>query len=372
MTQQELNTYQNFIDTNNSFLSDIKSFTPVIPNIYLKVELLILYLHHKCNCELTGPITNPTIISLFSNNFYIEDNYIVINEQRYTIEELISIVKNIRFHKCEQLTFINPRESKPLENPTNCRVIDLNRYLFVPNYTLTERGTIFERTCKVDNDTIPYIDEINNRFTSLIEHLIIDIFGDNMDLDEDTYYNVLGAFLKLYPFAGYAANKKTIPYEDISLPLNEIGLTKVKYDDEYLKDLRKKIQSINLQIQRIVRDTEIIISSGFISNKSILERNNRQVIYLNSEIARLLYEYNEYSHNPEVLNDIFFKYIYEAFVHGNVIINEYFADPIIKFFTIEGKEVTSYIAIHLKTLLRIIDPTILSSKSTKKKEYSAN
>ncbi len=376
MDQKELNTFKNFISSNNSFLSAIESFSPYTPDIYVKVELLIIYLHVNYH-NFLEIITSNALLALLNGNYHIEDNRIVIENKKYTIEELANLATSLKYERQKRVAiyfseYASPSTSplKDQPKPPRCQVINLTEVLQYQELTLKERGYLFERTCMVNTDTIPFINEMNNRFVALINHLITNILKGTIDIDEDIYNKVLGGFLKLFPFAGYAKERVRVPYEDIDLPLNEIGLTKVKYSDECLDFMKSQASEYSSRLQKLMYETDIMVSSGFITNKSVIDIRNRKAIYLNSKIAEILFNYNEYSHNPSVLNALFFKYIYQAFCSGNVIINQFFRDPVIKFFTIEKGEVTSFIAIHLTTLLRIIDPSILTRSSTKKMEYT--
>lgn len=375
MTEKELSTYQNFINTNNSFSYALENNTPIKPNIYLKVELLILHIRHKCS-NFCIPISNKILIQLLNGNFYIEDDHIIIEEKHYTIEDLYSMSESLNSSIAITMKPIPIRLSTTNKEPTTgtkqCRVINIMDRFPKPNFTLEEREIIFERTCRIDEETLPYIREMRYRFIEVVDSLIPNILNETIDYDEETYYKIIASYLKLYPFAGYAANKTNIPYENINLPLNEIGLTKIKYNDAHLESIKRRVKELNKVVKKISQDTETIISSNVISNKRLIDSRNRRTIFINAEIASLLFEYNEYSHNPEVLNKLFFESIYEALIKGNIIINHYFLDPVIKLFTIKNGEVTSFIAIHLTTLLNIIDSNILSSKDTKKLEIPVN
>lgn len=376
MDPKELNTFKNFISSNNSFLSAIESFTSYTPDIYVKVELLIIYLHINYH-NFLEIIDSKVLLALLNGTYHIDGNSVVVEDKKYTIEELATLATSLKYERQKRVAIYFPEYENPSSSPLKeeprtpkCQIINLTDILQFQELTLKERGILFERTCLVNQDTIPFINEMNNRFVSLINHLITNILNGTINLDEDIYYRVLGAFLKLYPFAGYAAYHMQIPYEDIDLPLNEIGLTKVKYTDDCLDFMKSQASEYSSRLQKLMYETDIMVSSGFITNKSVIEVRNRKAIYLNSKIAEILFNYNEYSHNPSVLNTLFFKYIYQAFCSGNVIINQFFRDPVIKFFTIEKGEVTSFIAIHLTTLLRIIDPSILTRSSTKKMEFT--
>ncbi len=368
MTDKELLTYQHFISSNNSFSYAVENYLPFKPDIYIKVELLILHIRHIFSQANQSP-SNDIISALLNGNYYIEDERIVIMNQSYTIEELNDKVELKDSNYITQIHFPTTQPINVVNLTGKCQVINITDHFFRADFTLQERGIIFERTCKVDNDTLPFINEMRCRFIELMDNISTNIINGTIDYDEDIYYKVLSSYLTLYPFMDYAKGKLRIPFEKLSLPLNEIGLTKVKYSDEYLDTLKHKIMELRSQAKRITNETDIILSSGFISNKHILDLRNRKTIFLDAEISRLLFEYNDYSHTPDVLNPIFFEFIYEALLSGNVIINRFFADPVIKFFTIEKDEVTSYIAIHLATLIRVFDPSILTSQE-KKLEYT--
>ncbi len=366
MNKNELNTFQNLIRSNETFFDSIITFKPFHPDIYFKVELIIIFLKSKYSTKYN--IQNlPNIIRLLlQSDYYIENEHIYIDNKQYTIEELYNIVRNAQVQPSAYAT-IPVRFSNHIQNnpPSNCKIINFASHAISQDYTLQERAYFFERTCRVDSVTIPFIREINKHFQELLDYLITGIVKDNIDIDEDRYYKVLAAYLKLYPYVDYAKNRADIPFENVVLPLNEIGLTKVKYRDEYLDQLTKRLKTLNSRVKKMISDTETLMNTFYIINQDVLERRNRQIIVLNSEIAATMMEYNEYSHNPSVLNRVFFEYIYEAFSHGHVIINEIFADPVLKLFTVKDKEVTSYIHIHLNTLLRLIDSTVLTPNNKK-------
>ncbi len=369
MDRLELNTLKNLIESNNSFYNDLKKHKTYKDN-YIKVQLIILYF--KLNAKFLNNLSSEErkmINNLISyHNFTVSSNYIVYNDQFLSIDYFISLITKIEMQKKygipkkEKMIIQIPQtdkedsETKTHEN----NIINFNINDKYPRYTMYERESLLENTLKVNKYTIPFINEKNHIFVEMINNFILNYLS-NKEEKNLTILKIIYAYLSLYPYLEYATNKIEINVEDLDIPQSEIGILKSTYQEEYIFILRNELETIRKELIKYNKKRKDLESYVDFSSEAI--RKIKQKIIL---IERIYQEkeakYDRYIHHRSIYNQNLLSFIIKAFEQGNINITGEDSDPLLKIFYIEKDEVKFYCAIHLDTLILLINPAILNNQ----------
>lgn len=369
MTDNESYTFQSFISSNKDFSDAIINNKPLVLDIILKLELIIYYLTVNKK-YLTKPIVGdkaPQLISLIENqNFVIENDCLICEGITYHLENLIKLVFHIEKEKEhtnpeKNIIYLNTshREIKPSKPIGKCRVIEFSGAKRRMVYTMNERGTIFEHLLTVDDETLPYIEEINNNYIALVSDIVKHALKDDLSDYNHRYLKLIIAYLNIYPFTTYLINKKRIPFESLRLPQNAIGIRKTTHNNDYINDLEQHLLEIADKEKRLLYERDRYEKDTSYS-ANLLTRIEQELKRLEKE--KLNYSFGLYliKNTPELYNENLLTYIAKSFESGYVEINRFFVNPIIKLFYIDNNKVEFHSSLKLDTIINLFNPEELS------------
>ncbi len=375
MDKKEYSTLINLSKSNNSFYNVLKNNSEIYLDIYIKTELIILYF--KLNKEYLvniNEIDYHLVCQLIKNNFIIENNKIVIEEELFDIEYFTNLIKQIDKSKKQEasskivkLNISSKKERKVKQSKP--QIIDLSEYQRALYFTMKEREFMFEENNEVTRETLPFILKTNSYFKDLLNYLITIMLSQNPSSCDKTYIELLFFYLALYPFVNYAKDKIYIPFEKADLPQNEIGLKKSTYNDDYLsslelenKELEAKKKSLQFQKSNL---------ENYSSNYNAkIERIDAHISAIEAKQIDNYYNHYAYRHTNEIYNYNLYTYLIASFEQGNVTINEIFQNPVIKFFSITDTKVEFYCAMHLHTLIQISSIELFIPKQPEEKKLA--
>lgn len=375
MDKKEYSTLINLSKSNNSFYNVLKNNSEIYLDIYIKTELIILYF--KLNKEYLvniNEIDYHLVCQLIKNNFIIENNKIVIEEELFDIEYFTNLIKQIDKSKKQEasskivkLNISSKKERKVKQSKP--QIIDLSEYQRALYFTMKEREFMFEENNEVTRETLPFILKTNFYFKDLLNYLITIMLSQNPSSCDKTYIELLFFYLALYPFVNYAKDKIYIPFEKADLPQNEIGLKKSTYNDDYLsslelenKELEAKKKSLQFQKSNL---------ENYSSNYNAkIERIDAHISAIEAKQIDNYYNHYAYRHTNEIYNYNLYTYLIASFEQGNVTINEIFQNPVIKFFSITDTKVEFYCAMHLHTLIQISSIELFIPKQPEEKKLA--
>jgi len=356
---KELETLLNFINSNNSFYNAINNNEEIEVDDNILFESLILYL--KLNEDLLWELDSPSRYKiekiLSTNNLSIKNRYIIIdNKHKLSFRNLLEIIEDLnRINRNKRIIrFHTPRNSHNNNQPTTNQINQVYRLkpyedrLF-KNYK--ERSIFYEKTLKVNKDTKLYIRDTNTKFLSLIEYIINKII--NNDLNKVDRDNLLFFYscLSLYPLTLIQKKYPTL-VENLDFPQEEIGLTKSTYEEAEIIQLEKENRNLNNKLRKVNYQK---ISTGYGRNMPPFQKNfiDNQIRKLEEEIMNNKFEYYLKTRTSNIYNDNLIYYLNQSIISGNVEINKFFEDPLLKFFYIEEDETKFYCAMHLSTFTKL-------------------
>ena len=184
MTQKVSNTLRNFITSNNAFCAALKQDQIELDNNIL-LELIIYYLTLNKNVINMLPEQDRKLINELINkqNFYINNNHIVVGETPISLSYLRQIVleleNQIKPSLRGRIMYFQDLSTKDLKmrstryTPSSkLRVIPIEEGKKNTYYTLVSREIEYERTTKVNPRTKPYIKESKDNAKCSIKFLL--------------------------------------------------------------------------------------------------------------------------------------------------------------------------------------------------------
>lgn len=374
MTQRELDTLNKLVISNDSFCNALSiGITPIL-NSTIKIELILYYL--TLNKEYLSNLNNPSkelYLSLIENHSYIiEDNNLLTENFIITLESLISLVNEIEHSKTEPngkvIYFINaninhePKITLPQKSQI-IQISDAQKNIF---YTSFERAIIFERTTRVNQDTLPYINRTKHDFVALMNDIILKALNDNLEGYNSKYLKIIAAYLNIFPFTVYAKGKKEIPFSEIELPQNEIGVRKLTINNPLIDEIEKQLALLIKRENRLFLERERFELDFSVSTK-VLTRIEEELMEIEKEKSNYFLSLYALKKSPEIYNENLLTYITKSFHSGTIEINRFLANPIIKLFYIEHNKTEFHSTMRLDTLLKLINPDNLLSKISTQK-----
>ncbi len=362
MTPNELSTLKRFVTSNNSFCAALNGESSIPLDFPLKIELIIYYLTiNKKNLLSSNIPYKEVLLSLIENqNFVFEDDILLVEGTPFTIELLTSLINQIESSKIEEannkivyLTNIN-REPK-IHRAQTGQVIQFKEASRRVFYTSLESSIIFERTAKVNQDTISYINRTKSDYIALVNDIVLKALSNELEGYNSKYLKVIAAYLRLYPFLVYLSGKKTIPYEEIRLPQGQIGLRKTTFNNPLISEIEKEISTIMSREERLLLKRDVLESSKNFNGKviTILEQ---ELLDIEKEKANLFYGLFLLRNSPELYNENLLTYLIKAFQAGTIDINRFVVNPIIKSFFVNNETAEFHCSMRLETLSNLINP----------------
>lgn len=361
MYKKEFETLKNLIDSNNSFCDALKEKNPIEINIYLQIELILLYF--KINYQYINQLNlkNQSMIIdiLCNNNFYIEDNTIIYKDEKYSIDyfnQLVNQMEQIRFYNQQRkIIEFNPKpKGSNISQIRKAKIIDITFINHKTFLDMTDRAHMFEEGLEVTADTLPYIKENKSNFKDLLNVLVLSLLNQTLNEPNYNYLELLASYLCLYPVISYSKDKFTIPFHHLKIPKERIGLKKSSYHDEYLDELSLEIKQLRKKRNRLILNREALPKS-LQNYKAKVERINAHIDAVEREQIDCYYNQYAYRNLDEIYNPYLLEFLFKSFEQCNVSIDKMFQDPVIRFFYISNSCVHFYCAMHLNTLFELSD-----------------
>ena len=268
MTQKVSNTLRNFITSNNAFCAALKQDQIELDNNIL-LELIIYYLTLNKNVINMLPEQDRKLINELINkqNFYINNNHIVVGETPISLSYLRQIVLELenqikpslrgRIMYFQDLSTKDLRMRSTRYTPSSkLRVIPIEEGKKNTYYTLVSREIEYERTTKVNPRTKPYIKESKDNYIALVNDIVHKALTNNLDNYSIKYLKVIASYLQLYPFTTYLHGKKRVPYEVLTIDHNKIGIRKTTYTEPEINRLRRELNRLLRYQQQLEYEQE--------------------------------------------------------------------------------------------------------------------
>lgn len=360
-------TIGQFIKSNKSFYNALYSTGYPSIDFYIKIELLILYYRYNLSSisQLSSSKQN-IIYNLLDGKYTISNNQIILSNQSITLSYLINLINEIKtINKngkvAKIIPFIaikNTSEDSPKKEKNAENIIHLKKIQNSFNYTFKERSYIFEMTQRVDQDTLPFINanqnKINNKISTLIEKILLENYQNYTSFEISLLYT----FISFYPFLEYAKEKYEPYLSELNINQSIIGLTKSTYNEPEISNLLAKIILLDQKQRQLSERIEYLSINP--RNKFKIDSLKKQIKESKNIQQETLIDFYLQTRSPFIYNKNLLQYIMKSIYQSNIYINYSYDDPIIKFYYINNKKVEFYCAIHLSTLINLIDYNILS------------
>lgn len=363
MTQNELNTFRSFVQSNKSF-SDALNKGTIYMDSNIKIELIIYYLtiNKKYITESLTPYNELLHNLITLQNYTINGENLIIEDTIIPLTELIKLINKIEQTKItdssKKIIYLTtpplpkePKISKSYKGGQILRFSDAARQNY---YTNVERGVVFERTTKINEQTMPYISTTQSEFIALVNDIVLKVLNNEIEGYNPKYLKVIAAYLTLYPFITYLRNKQEIPFEKMHINQHTIGTRKMQISNKYLSDIEKQIILLNNRENSLLNERDLLEVSPTL-NPIILTRIEQEIMDIEKERTGLMFTMYVLKTSPELYNSNLLNYIVKSFETGYVEINRFFSNPIIKLFYIEDNETKFHSSMRLDTLSNIID-----------------
>lgn len=368
--KERTETTIHFQNSNLSFYHALLSSSQPSIDIYIKIELLILYFRRNAIQSEDVTLEKQKMIKdLLEGNYQIREEQILLPDKTISIEELYDIKREIETRKGDEqrrkiITIPSPKQKEEKPNQEPGKIISFTKYYQSLMYNMQERAYIFEVTNRIDTDTIPYIEETEKNMSLFLDHFIEDAFSGKLENYSRAELFVLYAYLSLYPFIEYEWNQYKDALENLNIPQNQIGLRKSTYKDaevegitQQLAVLRKEQQEIENQITFLQENHVYNRRLKYLYRQLTENQKQQEIIMINLYL---------HTHTAAIYNKNLLKYISKCYYQSHVVITPSGDDPIIKMFYIEKEQVEFYCAMHLSTLISLIDAKILLGQEDKR------
>ncbi len=366
MTQKVSNTLRNFITSNNAFCAALKQDQIELDNNIL-LELIIYYLTLNKNVINMLPEQDRKLINELINkqNFYINNNHIVVGETPISLSYLRQIVleleNQIKPSLRGRIMYFQDLSTKDLKmrstryTPSSkLRVIPIEEGKKNTYYTLVSREIEYERTTKVNPRTKPYIKESKDNYIALVNDIVHKALTNNLDNYSIKYLKVIASYLQLYPFTTYLHGKKRVPYEVLTIDHNKIGIRKTTYTEPEINRLRRELNSLLRYQQQLEYEQEKEVHDEHIKPHQ-LTITEQAILNVDKAKLKTILEIYELEHSPNIYNKNLIEHLALSFEEGTISINRFFANPLLRIFLIDDDTSYFHCSIHLDTLFNLID-----------------
>lgn len=365
MTIQKQETFKEFI-INNDLLKDSKKNLNKNLSKEVIVELIIIFL--KINKEDILKITNDELLyqTILTDDYYINGDFICNDNEAYSLDYLIEIVKIIYNNKTtnKKNNVIDIDFVRIASNPKK-KKSDIEETIVSPIPILTkgERKYILERMLEVNSDTKDYVEGMKYEFESNLNYMIYNIVvNHNFDFTPDAL-NFLFTIVKLYPVVMY--NEEEFDYQLLNINPNEISMVKATFCNDIIKFKEKKIDEYEHKKEILIIRKEYI-SRYLRSNINKLSVIDQEIDRINQKEFMLGIDLYEDKIEESNYNDQILLIIREAFNQHTIDFIMYEDDPIITMLNITNNKVDNMIEMHLSTLSKIIDKNKIISRLNQK------
>lgn len=193
-----------------------------------------------------------------------------------------------------------------------------------------------------------------SNFKRFINEVVINCLNGLRDKVSLKELSILNAYINFFPLFNYGASLVEFPFERLAIAENEIGIAKITYDNKEVVDANKKYNKVKDKIEEVSYQEALAVGSEY-ADAQMLYRLRRKLSTLKEEEVELLYQIYELTHLEHIFNPTLLKSVLESFINGTVDINTLFNNPVLRLFVIKDNVTKFYSAMHLDTLLNLID-----------------
>lgn len=381
MEAKRRDTLRKLVDANADFSSQVCEGKIQGLALYVKFELALLFFKlHEDELASLDDADRSCVCSLMDSSSYVlEGNFVFVDGKLYELGYVVSLVDKVkrvrrevssdkvicvdfRSNEDEELLDLDCKER--VSSKDACKVYDIRNMLRDTTFTYEERAYILERTTRLDCETRPFIDENQSRFVYQMSRLIKRLLaGEEVDV-EDYNVSLLVAYLKMYPFVKYG--KDLVFLEKLPVPQSEIGVAKCVIEDEFVFKLETYMRELQRERKEYVKQYfSFHDCEGKL--KKLAEMAEARVQEIDVKLQDCSWSYYTYVHDVDVYNRHVLPYLELAFSQGNVYMKEdRGANPVVRFFTVVGEEITFFGAMHLDLFKTLIDSSKLLDVEDKK------
>ena len=333
----DLSTYINILNSNTNFINSLKQGKVAYLDNNIISELTMLYIFIN-----TPEITSHSTYEQF--NYEIKDDYIIHDEKKYYITDLISyITTNDSIPNIIKDNTIRIEHS----NNSNCKLIDFNEAL--KKYKQSVRNYLFIEQYVSDEISL-FINNINNTFKELINSLIKTIIIEKNTVGIEEVHIKL-----IYGLINNLLNISNHNFTDNQLYINNslIRVIKDNYKEEEIVALEKEAEFLiakkNSYTNKLyhINEFRLDYSLAYSINKEI-EMIDRKLQIIRTKLINLKTE-------PQLFNSFLFNTTMEAIKSHNFEFIDNYPDPLLMLFTTNDKNIDSLIEMHLSTFTNLFN-----------------
>ena len=351
MKEQRLNTLKAFINSNKSFFCALENNEPPYLDDYLKVELLLIYFNNNLPyIKMHYPRMYDLISSMLStSNYYIENGNICYEDHIYSIVSLENLAMQIAdYIKDNAVENCN----NDFDITTNdCKIYTIKQSRNHLDYDMSDRELMFQYTTTIDQDTLPYINKVKTDFNRFINFVCLHLLKHDFTPLDYRHLQVIYAYFNLYPSLLYGRDLIEVPFEVLNIPQNKIGLAKITHSHPAIVNLNKKLKEITIKLKALYAQHKLLLDNNLGTSYTVKKRINE----LEHQETSILNQIFINVHHKNIYNSSLLKYALKSFIQGFADINNLFHNPVIKLFYIADNDTEFFCAMHLDTLINLID-----------------
>ena len=362
-------TYQKLLNSNETFFRALKEEERISPDTNLRIELIILYLMINYRYGNFFHEQALFINELLYGKYTIEEDKVITEDKTVTIKELRRIIiemENRKYSKKTQVIPFNKKTSDkviPLPNRKN-NIIMFPYFIQREAISTKDAKRIFSSTMQINEDTKVYVSSARSNYNSLMSRAIITTFNGNISRLDKQIQALLEGHLRIYPLL-YSIHSSLDVINDISLPQSNIGISRIKYNNDYVRRKEINIQQLQQQMEKLRRLKKIYEndqnSKEYYYYSKLLSSYENQFIEERFSLYKL-------SQENEIYNRSLIENLERAISENSIEINNKYRDPIVTFFAIDfiTKKANFHCSMHLSTFQNLIPP--LEKNQTLKKK----
>lgn len=365
MEEKMMNTLLQFVKANKSFSDALMKDMYPDANPYINFELVFIYLNANMELLREYDIEAYEFISeMFNNsNYYIEGNFVYIDNLAYSIDSFINLVHKLegckhKAIKIPQQLFVESKNNVREIPKRECKVYSFNDYKRFTAYEMSERDLIFQYTNRVDKATKPYIEQVTYNFKRFISFVVTNYFNGQQKKLNNKELLIISSYINLFPLFSYGKDLVEFPYGMFPIPINEIGVAKITFDNQEVLELNRKYKRVQEKVSQLTFQEKFVRDNGYADSQS-LSKIRRKIDALENRAMELLYELYETTHYEHIFNPTFLKNVWQSFKGNTIDINTLFHNPVLKIFAIQKGVTNFYCAMHLDVLTKLIDNDII-------------
>jgi len=359
----------NLIKNNYSFYHALENQGPIYVNSYVKFELILYYLKLNKNILLNNSLEFKDIISFLENDDYlITEDCLITSNQSYSLDSFYSLlnrVRDLKQHSNQPIPFKSYSIKEPsikIYNHSKTVSLPKNSYLHQP--FLSERDN-FAILLTDNKDCYNYPKEVKEEYKYRMEKLILSFLNDQLPPLEQPYneLTILISYLKIFPLK---KSFKELPSIFCHIPINEIGLRKMNYEEEEIKQYQESIRETIIAKIRLQKKYDFSLRYNTMSHL-YLEQLGQNIRRMKIREFQQRFEYYCQTHNSEIFNHNYLKNILISLESGYVDLNYSYYNPVVRLFHLDHQKAIFYTELHLETLLNLFDDeSFINSLDAKK------